>query len=109
REAEPIGATHSHLAGTSLEVNAALPDVDAVFLALPHGTAAELVPDIAAAGTTVIDLGPDFRLRNPADYPRWYGFEHPVPELLDDAVYGLPEFHRAGLAAVRTGPRALGG
>ena len=109
REAEPIGATHPHLAGTSLEVNATLPAVDAVFLALPHGTAAELVPDIAAAGTTVIDLGPDFRLRNPADYPRWYGFEHPVPELLDDAVYGLPELHRAELTALRHAARAIVG
>jgi N-acetyl-gamma-glutamyl-phosphate reductase len=68
-----------------------------VFLALPHGAAAALVPDLLAVGTTVIDLGPDFRLRDPADYPRWYGFEHPAPELLDRAVYGLPELHRAEL------------
>jgi N-acetyl-gamma-glutamyl-phosphate reductase len=109
REAEPIGATHPHLAATGLEVNAALPPVDAIFLALPHGTAAELVPELSAAGTTIIDLGPDFRLRNPADYPRWYGFEHPVPELLDDAVYGLPELHRAELASLRHAPRAIVG
>jgi N-acetyl-gamma-glutamyl-phosphate reductase len=109
RDAEPIGATHPHLAGTGLEVNATLPPVDAVFLALPHGTAAELVPEIAAAGTTVIDLGPDFRLRDPGDYPRWYGFEHPTPELLDDAVYGLPELHRAELQALRQAPRAIVG
>jgi N-acetyl-gamma-glutamyl-phosphate reductase len=50
---------------------------------------------------TVIDLGPDFRLRDPADYPRWYGFEHPAPELLAGAVYGLPEIHRAELSALR--------
>jgi N-acetyl-gamma-glutamyl-phosphate reductase len=109
REAEPIGATHPHLAETGLEVNATLPPVDAIFLALPHGTAAELVPEIAAAGTTVIDLGPDFRLRDPGDYPRWYGFEHPTPELLDDAVYGLPELHRAELEALRHAPRAIVG
>ena len=47
-------------------------------------------PDLVAAGTAIIDLGPDFRLRDPADYPRWYGFEHPRPDLLDGAVYGLP-------------------
>ncbi len=109
RDAEPIGATHPHLVRTGLEVNATLPSVDAVFLALPHGTAAEIVPELAAAGTTVIDLGPDFRLRNPADYPRWYGFEHPVPELLDDAVYGLPELHRAELVALRHADRAIVG
>ena len=74
-------------------------DVDAVFLALPHGTAAQLVPDLLARGITVIDQGPDFRLRDPADYPRWYGFEHPHPELLGRAVFGLPELHRAELVA----------
>ena len=110
RDAEAIESTHAHLATTGLTVDAATPaDVDAVFLALPHGTAAELVPDIAAAGTAVIDLGPDFRLRNPADYPTWYGFDHPTPELLDDAVYGLPELHRAELASLRTAPRAIVG
>jgi N-acetyl-gamma-glutamyl-phosphate reductase len=109
REAEPIETTHPHLAGTGLEVNATLPPVDAVFLALPHGTAAGIVPELAAAGTTIIDLGPDFRLRDPADYPRWYGFEHPVPELLDDAVYGLPELHRAELASLRSAARAIVG
>ncbi len=109
REAEPIGATHPHLAATGLEVNATLPEVDAIFLALPHGTAASLVPELAAGGTAIIDLGPDFRLRNPADYPRWYGFEHPTPELLDEAVYGLPELHRAELTALRTATPAIVG
>ena len=109
RDAEPIGRTHSHLSATGLTVDSTLPQVDAVFLALPHGTAADLVPGIAASGTAIIDLGPDFRLRNPADYPRWYGFEHPTPELLDDAVYGLPELHRPELASLRTAGRAIVG
>jgi N-acetyl-gamma-glutamyl-phosphate reductase len=80
-----------------------------VFLALPHGTAAEIVADISAAGTAVIDLGPDFRLRNAADYPRWYGFEHPRADLLDAAVYGLPELHRAELQSLRTAGQAIVG
>jgi N-acetyl-gamma-glutamyl-phosphate reductase len=110
RDNEAIGGTHPHLTTTGLAIDAAAPtDVEAVFLALPHGTAAGIVPDIAAAGATVIDLGPDFRLRDPADYPRWYGFEHPVPELLDGAVYGLPELHRAELVALRSAPRAIVG
>lgn len=101
REREPVGATHPHLAGTGRTVDAALPeDVDAVFLALPHGAAAAMVPDLVARGVTVIDLGPDFRLRDPADYPRWYDFEHPQPALLEQAVYGLPELHRAELAGL---------
>jgi N-acetyl-gamma-glutamyl-phosphate reductase len=53
-----------------------------------------------ATGAAVIDLGPDFRLSDPADYPRWYGFEHPRPDLLATAVYGLPELHRAKLTAL---------
>ena len=94
RQDEPIGGHHPHLAATDLTVATHLPEVDAAFLALPHGAAVDLVPDLIAAGTAVIDLGPDFRLRDPDDYPRWYGFEHPRPDLLDVAVYGLPELHR---------------
>jgi N-acetyl-gamma-glutamyl-phosphate reductase len=109
RDGEPIEATHPHLAGTGLAVDRSLPPADAVFLALPHGTAAKLVPEIAAAGTAIIDLGPDFRLRSAADYPVWYGFDHPHADLLGDAVYGLPELHRAELQALRTAPRAIVG
>jgi N-acetyl-gamma-glutamyl-phosphate reductase len=68
-----------------------------------------MVPDLAAGGTTVIDLGPDFRLRNAADYPRWYGFDHPRPDLLELAVYGLPEIHRAELEALVDAPVAIVG
>ncbi len=77
-----------------------LPEADAVFLALPHGLAAAQAGDLLASGAAIIDQGPDFRLRDPADYPRWYGFEHPAPALLACAVYGLPELHRAELAAL---------
>jgi N-acetyl-gamma-glutamyl-phosphate reductase len=100
RDHDPIAGIHPHLVGTGLTVHAELPPTDAVFLALPHGAAAAMVPDLVAAGTAVIDQGPDFRLRDAADYPRWYGFEHPRPDLLDAAVYGLPELHRAELAAL---------
>ena len=102
RDGEPIGRTHAHLSETALAVDSTLPDIDAAFLALPHGTAAEIVPAMAADGTAVIDLGPDFRLRSPGDYPTWYGFEHPRQDLLASAVYGLPELHRAELTALRT-------
>jgi N-acetyl-gamma-glutamyl-phosphate reductase len=109
RDREKIEATHAHLADTGLTVERTLPDVDAVFLALPHGTAAALVPEIVAAGTAVIDLGPDFRLRAAADYPRWYGFEHPRPDLLATAVYGLPELHRSELIELRRTREAIVG
>jgi N-acetyl-gamma-glutamyl-phosphate reductase len=113
RDDEAIGSIHPHLGGTGLtiddDVERATAEADAVFLALPHGAAAAQVPAIAARGVAVIDLGPDFRLRNPADYPRWYGFEHPAAELLQDAVYGLPELHRAQLDALRTADLAIVG
>jgi N-acetyl-gamma-glutamyl-phosphate reductase len=109
RDREPIGATHAHLSDTGLTVHGDVPDADAVFLALPHGAAAAMVPDIVASGAAVIDLGPDFRLRDPADYPRWYGFEHPDPDLLATAVYGLPELHRAELTALAEAATAIVG
>jgi N-acetyl-gamma-glutamyl-phosphate reductase len=109
RDQEPIGLTHVHLDRSNLTVDRSLPDVDAVFLALPHGTAAGLVPDLLARGTAIIDQGPDFRLRTAADYPRWYGFEHPRPELLGGAVYGLPELHRSELARLRDSDTAIVG
>ncbi len=109
RNKEPIGGTHIHLDRTGLHVDATVPDADAVFLALPHGAAAEVVPDLAASGAAIIDLGPDFRLRDPADYPRWYGFTHRRPDLLAGAVYGLPELHHDALCALRdTVPAIVG-
>ncbi len=81
---------------------------DAVFLALPHGTAKDLVPGLLKAGKRVIDLSGDFRLRDASLYPRWYAFTHPHPTLLSrtDVVYGLTEFHRDAIrtAAVVANP-----
>ncbi|MHA2067289.1 MAG: N-acetyl-gamma-glutamyl-phosphate reductase, partial [Candidatus Thorarchaeota archaeon] len=68
-----------------------------VFLATPHGTAKEIVPELLDNGLNIVDLSADYRLKNPDDYPQWYGFEHPDPGLLKTAVYGLPEFHREEL------------
>jgi N-acetyl-gamma-glutamyl-phosphate reductase len=101
RHDEPIETFHPHLVGTGLTVGSAIPaDAETVFLALPHGVAAQQVPALVERGISVIDMGPDFRLHDPADYPIWYGFEHPSPALLADAVYGLPELHRAELRAL---------
>jgi N-acetyl-gamma-glutamyl-phosphate reductase len=71
--------------------------VDAVFLALPHGASGSLMTDLRKRVAVVIDLAADFRLRDPALYPAWYGEEHPAPELLGDFAYGLPELHRQEL------------
>jgi N-acetyl-gamma-glutamyl-phosphate reductase len=70
-------------------------DSDVVFLALPHGAAIEAAPAILDAGARVIDLGADFRLKDPTTYARWYGAEHGATDLLEGAVYGLPEQNRA--------------
>ncbi len=66
--------------------------VDAAFLALPHGKAAEYAIELLAAGVKVFDLSADFRLRDIAVYEEFYG-EHPAPELLTQAVYGMPELY----------------
>lgn len=72
-----------------------------VFLALPHGVAAEFAVPLLAAGRTVIDLSADFRLRSAAVYKDFYAHEHPAPELLATAVYGLPEVHRQAIRTAR--------
>jgi N-acetyl-gamma-glutamyl-phosphate/LysW-gamma-L-alpha-aminoadipyl-6-phosphate reductase len=66
-----------------------------IFLATPHGASKDFMPSLLESGIKVTDLSADFRLKNPADYPKWYGWEHPAPGLLSEAVYGLPELHRA--------------
>ena len=68
---------------------------DVVFLALPHGVAAEYAVPLVREGCLVIDLSADFRLRSAATYKEFYAHDHPAPELLEKAVYGLPEIHRA--------------
>ncbi len=65
-----------------------------VFLALPHGVAAEYAVPLTLAGCVVIDLSADFRLRSAATYKEFYAHDHPAPELLPKAVYGLPEVYR---------------
>jgi N-acetyl-gamma-glutamyl-phosphate reductase len=68
---------------------------DVIFLALPHGVAAEFAIPLLRHGCQIIDLSADFRLRSAAIYREFYGHEHPAPELLERAVYGLPEVYRS--------------
>ena len=67
---------------------------DLVFTAVPHGTAVDIVKALYDRGMKVIDLSADYRLHNPADYDKWYGWQHPHPELLSKSVFGVPELHR---------------
>ena len=68
-------------------------DLDAAVVAYPHGAAAPLVKELLQRGVKVVDLSADFRLHDPSTYELWYR-EHPAPELLERAVYGLPERYR---------------
>lgn len=79
------------------------PDVDAlsacdlVFFATPHGVAQAMMKDLFNAGVRVIDLSADFRIRDIATWEQWYGQKHGCPELVAEAVYGLPEMHREAI------------
>lgn len=85
------------------------PDPDAIvatgaqaaFLALPHGVAAEIARALLNRGLRVIDLSADFRLRDAAVYEEYYGHAHPAPDLLGEAVYGLPEIRAEEIRAAR--------
>jgi N-acetyl-gamma-glutamyl-phosphate reductase len=80
---------------------AVLEDVDIAFLALPHGASMEIGARLAKAGVAVVDLSADFRLKDPAQYPEWFGSPHVAPETLPDWVYGLPELHRQAIRGAR--------
>ena len=75
----------------------AVEGLDLVFLGLPHGASMELAPQLVDTVGCVVDLSAAFRLRDPAAYPEFYGFEHTQLDLLERAVFGLPELHRAEL------------
>jgi N-acetyl-gamma-glutamyl-phosphate/LysW-gamma-L-alpha-aminoadipyl-6-phosphate reductase len=67
---------------------------DLVFTAVPHGTATEIVKALYERGMKIIDLSADYRLHNAPDYDKWYGWQHPYPELLSKSIFGIPEIHR---------------
>jgi N-acetyl-gamma-glutamyl-phosphate reductase len=78
-----------------------LTECDLVFFATPNGTAMRMVPQLLAAGTRVIDLGADFRIKDISVWSQWYGLDHACPELVEEAVYGLPEVNRQAIRSAR--------
>lgn len=78
-----------------------LSECDLVFFATPNGTAMEAVPALLDAGVRIVDLAADFRLRDKKLWAAWYGMEHRCPELLEEAVYGLPEINRERIRSAR--------
>lgn len=91
---------YDHLA-FSVPDTATLAACDVVFFATPHGVAHALAGELLAAGTRVIDLSADFRLKDSDEWARWYGQPHGAPALLPEAVYGLPEVNRELIKAAR--------
>ncbi len=81
--------------------DAALEKCDAVFFATPNGIAMKQAAELVAAGVRVIDLAADFRIRDIAEWQKWYGMEHAAPELVAEAVYGLPEVNREQIRSAR--------
>ena len=81
--------------------DAGLERCDVVFFATPHGVAMAQAPALVAAGVKVIDLAADFRLRDVAEFERWYKMPHACPQLLAEAVYGLPEVNREAIRSAR--------
>jgi len=78
-----------------------LGECDLVFFATPNGTAMKMAPDLLARGAKIIDLAADFRLKDPVLWERWYEMPHACPELLAEAVYGLPEVNRPAIREAR--------
>ena len=77
-----------------LDIKAVCADSDIVFTCLPHGTSADVVPQLLKQGVKVIDLSGDFRYNDASVYEKWYNTTHEAKHLLDKSVYGLPELHR---------------
>ena len=80
---------------------ASVDGLDLVVLGLPHEASMDLAPQIVDRVGCIVDLSAAYRIKDSAAYPDYYGFEHTQPELLDEAVFGLPELHRAELESAR--------
>jgi len=96
-----VGEVFPHLACIDLTVEAELGEVDLAFSAMPHKESAGQVIPLLDRGIKVVDISADFRLKDATEYLQWYGFTHPAPELLKQAVYGLTELYRSQVAFAR--------
>ena len=102
-----VADMYPNLRGHYDDLAFSVPDVatlgacDVVFFATPHGVAHALAGELLAAGTKVIDLSADFRLQDAQEWAQWYGQPHGAPDLLPEAVYGLPEVNREAIKGAR--------
>ncbi|MEO0358360.1 MAG: N-acetyl-gamma-glutamyl-phosphate reductase [Pseudomonadota bacterium] len=100
-----MGDVFSHLRHLDLPIlekieTISFDEIDLVFCALPHATSQRVIKALPTS-VKVVDLSADFRLRDEADYVKWYGGQHDAADLQKDAVYGLTEFYRSDIAAAR--------
>ena len=99
---QKLGEVFPHLSHLDLVIKHELEDtVDLVFSALPHRASAEQVIPLLKDGIRVVDISADFRLKKLSEYEEWYQVEHPGPQYLEDAVYGLTEVHRKEIPDAR--------
>ena len=102
----PVATMFPNLRG-HIDLTFTAPDLDSllacdvVFFATPNGIAMQQVPALLAAGVKVIDLAADFRLKDKQEWAKWYGMPHACPDVLAEAVYGLPEVNRAAIQQAR--------
>jgi N-acetyl-gamma-glutamyl-phosphate reductase len=97
---QKLGDVFPNFAGTDYIIKAELDsEIDIAFSAMPHKSSVDVVPSLLKQGIKVVDASADFRLKNAGEYPKWYGFTHPSPELLREAVFGLPELHQGEIAS----------
>ena len=97
-----LGEVFPHLSALDLTITEDLTEsVDLVFSALPHAASAERIGPALAQDVKAIDLSADFRLKSLEEYRHWYEVDHPYPEYVEEAVYGLTELHRDEIASSR--------
>jgi len=96
-----LGEVFPHLASLDMIIQAELDEVDFAFSAMPHQQSAKEVIPLLDQGIKVVDISADFRLKDAAEYPRWYNFTHPAPQILEQAVYGLTELYRTQVASAQ--------
>ncbi|TET18375.1 MAG: N-acetyl-gamma-glutamyl-phosphate reductase [Dehalococcoidia bacterium] len=96
-----LGEAFPHLASIDLIIEAELGEVDLAFSAMPHQASAKEVIPLLNHGIKVVDISADFRLKDATEYLHWYGFTHPAPQLLKQAVYGLTELYRSQVASAQ--------
>ncbi len=94
-----LGDVFPHLSACDVDIEPEITDsVDFVFSALPHAASAERLDEFVSQGVKAVDISADFRLKDLDEYTRWYKIDHPCPQHMETAVYGLPELHKDEIA-----------